>query len=117
MELSTSITGGRVLDTHTYTLLYKVDVQKEGEVDGEQQVSHTGSLHFSVAVNFQHVTQNIWYCSRGVLLYEHIPNGSRRHSNEPKKVKPLTQEMRLDKDTCEYHHVRDKYNDTYTHGH
>ena len=35
MELSTSITGGRVLDTHTYTPLYKVDVQKDGEVHGE----------------------------------------------------------------------------------
>ncbi|KAJ8429742.1 LOW QUALITY PROTEIN: hypothetical protein Cgig2_023131 [Carnegiea gigantea] len=43
MELYTSIAGGRVVDTYTYTPLYKVNVLKEGEVDGEEQLSHTGS--------------------------------------------------------------------------
>jgi len=32
VELFASIAGGGVLDTHTYTPLYKVDVQKDGEV-------------------------------------------------------------------------------------
>ena len=52
VELFASIAGGGVLDTHTYTPLYKVGVQKDGEVHGEQQLSHTRSLHFSGAVNF-----------------------------------------------------------------
>jgi len=33
MELSTSITGRGVVDTHPYTPLYKVDVQRDGEVE------------------------------------------------------------------------------------
>ena len=35
MELSTSIAGGGIVDTHLYTPLYKVDVQKDGEVEGK----------------------------------------------------------------------------------
>jgi len=51
------------------------------------------------------------------LLYEHIPNDSCRRSNESKKVKPITWEMRLDEDTYEYHQVRNKRSEAYTHGH
>jgi len=59
IEFYIIIAGGRVVDTHKYTPLYKVDVQKEGKVNGGEQLSHTGSQRFSVAVNFKHVTQNI----------------------------------------------------------
>ena len=79
---------------------------------------HTGSLCLSRAVNFQHVTQNILGYAAEEYNYMNIsPMAHVDVVTNPKKVYPITREMRLYEDTCEYHHVHDNRGDVYTQAH
>ena len=81
-------------------------------------MSHTRSLRLSRAVNFQRMTQNILgYATREYNYMNISPMAHVDVVTNLKKVYPITREMRLYEDTCEYHHVRNNRGDAYTQAH